>query len=122
MYLSNILILLDVWYVENRGKVRGTDMKLTERELDVLACILVGEKSLRSTAKLLHISHSAVGTYFQRALDKTRCETKDGLKNQVKMNHLKIRYELLQNPTNIWHKLSRFLFSKFKVLRRNYIQ
>ncbi len=73
-----------VWYVGIRGKVRGTEMKLTERELDVLACILVGEKSLRSTARLLHISHSAVGTYFQRALEKTKCETKDGLKNQGK--------------------------------------
>ena len=96
-------------------------MKLSKREMDVLACILVGEKSLKSTAKLLHISHSAVGTYFQRALEKTRCETKDGLKKRIEMSHLEIRYELLQNSTDVWHKLSKFLSNKFNVLRRNYI-
>ena len=69
MYLSNILSLLDIWYVKNRGKVIGRGMNLTERELDVLAYVLIGEMSYQDVAEVLNINKSTVNTYMRRVMN-----------------------------------------------------
>ena len=67
-------------------------MNLTERELDVLACILIGEKSYKSVGELLNIRHSTVGTHLRRSFDKTNCKTRLDLKQYIGERQLKKRY------------------------------
>lgn len=104
MYLSNILNLLDIWYVENRGKVIGRRMNLTERELDVLACILIGKESYKSVGELLNISHSTVGTHLRRSFNKTNCKTRLDLKLYIGERQLKERYYRLTQKSISWYK------------------
>ena len=70
-------------------------MKLTERELDVLACVLVGRKSYQSVAEILKIHKSTVGTHVRKILVKTGCATPSELTEYVKIRELELRYKEL---------------------------
>jgi len=70
-------------------------MKLTERELDVLAFVLIGEKSYQSVAEILNINKSTVNTYVRRVLNKAKCTDVSDLKEQIRINDLKDRYKEL---------------------------
>ena len=70
-------------------------MKLTERELDVLAYVLIGEKSYQSVAEILKIHKSTVGTHVRKILVKTGCTTPSELKEHVKVGELELRYKEL---------------------------
>lgn len=79
-------------------------MNLTERELDVLACILIGKESYKSVGKLLNISHSTVGTYLRRSFNKTNCKTRLDLKLYIGERQLTKRYHRLTQKDMLSHK------------------
>lgn len=67
-------------------------MKLTERELDVLACVLIGGKSYKSVAEMLKIHKSTVDTHVRKILVKTGCNTTLDLMNYLRIGDLENRY------------------------------
>lgn len=79
-------------------------MNLTERELDVLACILIGKESYKSVGELLNISHSTVGTYLRRSFNKTNCKTRLDLKLHIGERLLEKRYYRLTHKSIQWYK------------------
>lgn len=68
-------------------------MKLTERELDVLACVLIGEMSYQNVAEILKIHKSTVGTHVRKILVKSGCITPSELKEHIKVGELELRYK-----------------------------
>ncbi len=68
-------------------------MNLTERELDVLACIIIGNQSYRSTSEILKIHKSTVSSHIRKILEKTKCETALDLRNYLKIGDLENRYK-----------------------------
>ena len=68
-------------------------MNLTERELDVLACVIVGNQSYKSTSEILKIHKSTVSSHIRKILEKTKCETALDLKNYLKIEDLENRYK-----------------------------
>ncbi len=77
-------------------------MKLTERELDVLACVLVGEKSYQLVAEILDINKSTVNTYMRRVLNKAKCTDVADLKEHIWIDDdLEYRYkELIEGSSS----------------------
>lgn len=75
-------------------------MKLTERELDVLACVLIGGKSYQSMAEILKIHKSTVGTHVRKVLVKTGCDTTLDLMNYLRIGDLENRYKDLVDISN----------------------
>ena len=70
-------------------------MKLTERELDVLAYVLIGEKSYQSVAEILNINKSTVNTYIRRVLNKAKCTDVSDLREHIWIYDLEDRYKQL---------------------------
>ena len=75
-------------------------MKLIERELDVLACVLIGGKRYQSVAEILKIHKSTVGTHVRKALVKTGCDTTLDLMHYLRMGDLENRYRDLVDISN----------------------
>lgn len=79
-------------------------MNLTERELDVLACIIIGKQSYRSTSEILKIHKSTVGTHVRKVLAKMECDTTMDLKLYLNTDDLEYRYRELVRNTNDFQK------------------
>lgn len=47
--------------------------ELTRREMEVISCILIGEKTYKTTGKLLGISPKTVETHLRRVIEKHHC-------------------------------------------------
>ena len=58
--------------------MRNDELTLvTKRELEVVACILIGEKTYKATGRLLNISPKTVETHLRRVVDKYNCRKAD---------------------------------------------
>ncbi len=68
-------------------------MNLTERELDVLAYVLIGEMSYQDVAEVLNINKSTVNTYMRRVMNKTQCADISNLKQYIEIDDLEDRYK-----------------------------
>lgn len=74
---------------------------LTERELDVVACILVGNLSYKTTATLLGISYKTVDSYLRRAYTKLDVTNKYDFKENIDFQMLQQRYTEINSLHNI---------------------
>lgn len=74
---------------------------LTERELDVVACILVGNLSYKTTATLLGISYKTVDSYLRRAYTKLDVTNKYDFKKKIDFQMLQQRYTEISSLQNM---------------------
>ncbi len=88
-----------------------------DRELDVLACIFVGEKQYKSVAKLLNISPKTVESYVRRTMNRYNCASRYDILKHLDIEKLKTRYHLIiktDTDTNV-------VVTKNKTTKRMYI-
>lgn len=84
----------------NHGNERN--IRFSDRELDVLACVIIGEKSYKSTGKLLNISPKTVETHLRRTLIRCNCDVKSEMIKYLDFQNLEKRYNsIVGNVTSI---------------------
>lgn len=73
------------------------DINFSQKELDVLACVLIGKETYKSTGRLLNISPKTVETYIRRSLMRCKCKAKSDLTKYSDTKELEKRYYYLKN-------------------------
>ena len=75
------------------------NIKFSQRELDVLACIFIGGRTSKTTAQLLNVSPRTVETHINNALMRCGC-VKSEISQYLNMKLLRDRYDLLMKGVN----------------------
>lgn len=100
--------------LSNQGQLETINgIKLTDREIDIIACILSG-RGRKATASLLSISDKTVETHIRNIMRKLECYSQEGVRDKVeksnKLTLIKQHYLNLLSEDTFKQQLQKVLF------------
>ena len=103
--MRNLTILRRI----EKKRMIGEKIEISQREMEVIACMVIGGKSYKETGRLLGISPKTVETHLRRVTDKYRC-TKSDLRRAIGQEKLTEVYNHIENSVTHYNKHRNAIF------------